>query len=193
MKKFLIALSLVLGLAGCASIGDEDNQILPDYLADKVIAVADEHRALRVCLMAAGVVEVMTDRVQLFDGKSAPEALGRMIALQGAIDTAKMASPMWMNTDMTDVALQLAAVLKEAGQEKLGRILAGGPTLFNFLDVTKRAIVLAAKGDALLLDINNMLTGLNIGQYEDLQVWQACEARMYKNKMVLSILSGVQP
>jgi len=188
-----IVLSLVLGLAGCASIGDEDNQVLPSYLADQVIKVEDKHRALRVCLMAVGVAEVMTDRVQLFDGKSAPEALGRMIALQGSVDTAELASPMWMNTDMTDVAHQLAAVLKEAGQEKLGRILAGGPTLFNFLDVTKRAMVLVAKGDALLLDINNMLTGINIGQYEELQVWQACEGRMYKNKTVLSILSGVQP
>jgi len=161
-------------------------------LADKVTPVAIEYRATRVCLMAAGIVEVMTDRIQMFDGAAAPEALGRLQALQGAIDTATQATDtMWSNTDMTDVSIQFARVLKDAGREKLGRILLGGPSILNYLNIASRALLLTAKGEAVLLDINAMLKGVNDRTYTGEEVWDACQGRIATNRRVLSILSGI--
>jgi hypothetical protein len=142
--------------------------------------------------LAAGVVEVMTDRVQTFDGNQAPDALGRLMALQGAIDTAKLAGPYWMNTDMSDVSFQFAKVLKDAGREKLGRILLTGPSLGNFVNVAERASLTTSKGNALLIDINAMLTGVNEGTFAEAEVWQACEDRIAQNRRVLGTISGAR-
>lgn len=193
MKKFLLGVApfiFLLTLVGCGSIGN-NQEVLSSKLVDKVVPVADEYRAVRVCLMAAGIVEVMTDRVQVFDSSQAPEAFGRLQALQGAVENARLANPLWLNTDMTDVALKLAAILKEAGRERLSRILFRGPTVANFVNVANRSTMLSAKGDAIILDINNMLEGVSMGILNEQTVWEACRERINKNRIVLSILSGV--
>ncbi len=187
-----IAVSFFL-FTGCASIGSGDGQVMPAELADNVIVVSDQYRPLRVCLMAAGVVEVMTDRIQVFDSSQAPEALGRLQALQGAVDAAQISNHLWLNTVMTDVALQLAAVLGNAGHEKLSRILIGGPSVGNFINIAQRATLLVAKGDAILLDINNMLKRVEANTLKEQTIWDACRERMNHNRLVLSILSGVAP
>ena len=72
-KLFLfIAAATMIAVAGCANTKALNT-------VDEVVEVSSEYRALRVCLMAAGVVEVMTDRIQVFDSSKAPEALGRLI------------------------------------------------------------------------------------------------------------------
>ncbi len=183
----------LLMLGGCASLGGGgDPTALSATIIDKVVPAKPEYRALRVCLLAAGVVELMTDRVQTFDGTQAPDALGRLMSPQGAIDTAKLASPLWMNTDMADVSFQFAKVLKDAGRERLGRILLGGPTLVNFVNVARRAALLTSKGDALLLDINSMLRGVNGGTLPEADAWAACEDRIAQNRRVLGTLSGAR-
>lgn len=182
------ALMLLMTACSAVSVGDLNTA---GKLVDKVAPVAAENRPLRVCLMAAGLVEVMTDRIQMFDGASAPEAIGRLQSLQGAISMAKLASPLWSNTDMTDVAIQFARVLKDAGQEKLGRVLLGGPSVLNFLDVAARAALLGAKGEAVLKDINSMLKGVESNKYTEEEVWKACEERIEMNRSVLGILSGI--
>lgn len=181
--------ALVLVLGACA--GGVGNLNATSKLADKVVPVSTQYRAVRVCLMAAGIVEVMTDRIQMYDGAAAPEAIGRLLALQGAIDTATGASPLWFNTDMTDVSIQFARVLKDAGKEKLGRILMGGPSIMNYLNIASRALLLTVKGEAVLLDINAMLKGLNDNTYEEQEIWNACDRRIRMNRRVLSILSGI--
>ena len=194
MKKFIIGLAASLFLlTACASIGGSGSpSSFSAKIADEVAPVDDQYRPLRVCLLAAGVVEVMTDRVQTFDGTQAPNALGRLMALQGAIDTAKMASPLWLNTDMADVSFQFSKVLKDAGREKLGRVLLGGPTLGNFINVAQRATLLTSKGDALLADINSMLRGVNAGTLPEADAWAACEERIAQNRRVLGTLAGVR-
>jgi hypothetical protein len=157
-----------------------------------VVPVADEYRSIRVCLLAAGVVEIMTDRVQTFDGTQAPDALGRLMALQGAIDTSRMVNPLWLNTDMADVSFQFAKVLKNAGRERLGRVLLGGPTIVNLINVVERAALLTNKGEALLLDINSMLRGVNAGTLPEADAWVACEDRIAQNRRVLGTLSGAR-
>lgn len=183
--------ALMLFLGACASIGVESGLNATGKLVNKVLPVEEQYRPLRVCLMAAGIVEVMTDRIQMYDGASAPEAIGRLQSLQGAIDTARTASTMWSNTDMMDVSIQFARVLKDAGREKLGRILLGGPSVGNYLNITSRALLLTAKGEAVLLDINGMLKGLDNKTYTEQEVWDACESRIQTNRRVLSILSGI--
>lgn len=194
MKKLIIGLVAgLLLLTGCAGFGSGvDPTSLGAKIIDRVVPVADEYRSLRVCLLAAGVVEIMTDRVQTFDGTQAPDALGRLMALQGAIDTARMTKNLWMNTDMADVSFQFAKVLKNAGRERLGRILLGGPTLVNFINVAQRATLLTNKGEALLLDINSMLNGVNDGTLTEATVWTACEDRIAQNRRVLGTLSGAR-
>ena len=193
--KAVALISLMLFMTACTGFGlgggSVGNLNVTGKLADKVTPVAVEYRAVRVCLMAAGIVEVMTDRIQMFDGASAPAAIGRLQSLQGAIDTARTADTMWSNTDMTDVSIQFARVLKDAGREKLGRILLGGPTIRNALNIAKRAMLLTSKGEAVLLDINAMLTGLSAGTYTEEKIWAACDGRIMKNRRVLSILSGI--
>lgn len=180
--------ALLLFMTACAGAGDLN---LTGRLADKVTPVAIEYRAVRVCLMAAGIVEVMTDRIQMYDGAAAPEAIGRLMALQGAINTARWIDTLWPNTDMTDVSIQFARVLKDAGREKLGRILMGGPSFMNYLNIATRALLLGAKGEAVLKDINAMLKGLDDSTYMEQEIWDACNSRIATNRRVLSILSGI--
>ena len=193
MRRFLLGVAAtVLLLGGCAGIGSGDQTGFAAKIVDRVVPVTDEYRSIRVCLLAAGVVEIMTDRVQTFDGTQAPDALGRLMALQGAIDTSRMASPLWMNTDMADVSFQFAKVLKDAGRERLGRILMGGPTIVNLINVAKRAALLTNKGEAILLDINSMLRGVNAGTLPEADAWAACEDRIAQNRRVLGTLSGAR-
>ncbi len=192
MRKTLLALGISAMLAGCASFGDGDSATIPAKIADKVVMVEEQYRPLRVCLLAAGVVEVMTDRVQTFDGDQAPQALGRLLSLQGAVENSKMASKFWTNTDMSDVSYQFAVLLKEVGQDRLSRILLAGPTIGNFANVAARATLLATKGDALLADINSMLSGVSDGTFTEEEVWAACESRMEQNRAVLESLSGAR-
>ncbi len=181
---------LMLLVAACSGLGA--GMSLTETLADKVAPVAQEYRAVRVCLMAAGIVEVMTDRIQMYDGAAAPEALGRLQALQGAVDTAtRSRDTLWTHTDMTDVSIQFARVLKDAGREKLGRILLGGPTIMNYLNIASRALLLTTKGAAVLRDVNEMLKGLGDKTYTKEEIWDACEGRIATNRRVLSILSGI--
>ncbi len=193
MRNLIITLAMsIFLLTGCSRYADEDASGLATKVAEQVVPAKPEYRALRVCLLAAGIVEVMTDRIQTFDGTRAPDALGRLMALQGAIDTARMASPMWMNTDMADVSFQFAKVLKDAGREKLGRGLLGGASILNFINIAERTALAVSKGDALLLDINAMMRGVNDGTIPEADVWLACENRIAQNRRVLGTLSGAR-
>lgn len=195
---YALALSLLL-LGGCAAIGDiqEDTSFteqpaLSTTLADKIVSVSNEHRPLRVCLIAAGVIEIMTDRIQVFDSTQAPEALGRLVTLQAAVNSARLADPLWMESDMTDVAFQFAHLLREVGEERLSATLAGGFSVSNFIEVSGRTLLVSAKGRAVLTDINNMLSSMDSGTLTETNVWKACNERIDQNKHVLEVLGGVR-
>lgn len=191
MKIFIAAFLSLFLVSGCVSAGDNgkpDFGSLGQRVADAVVEVADEHRALRVCLLSAGAVEVMTDLAQ-YKG-DAELAFGKLMLLQNAIDKSQHVSPLWMETDMADVALLFASVLKDAGKSRMAYILLGGPTVSNFLSVAKRATIITVKGRAVMSDINSMLTGVNTGTLKAEDAWAACNERMEMNRWVLMILTG---
>lgn len=190
-KPIIAAFLSLFLIVGCSSIGDDGELSygsLGRKAVDAVIEVPAEHRALRVCLLSAGTVEIMTDLAQ-YKG-NAELALGKLMLLQNAIDKSRTVSPMWMESDMADVALLFAGVLKDAGKSRLAEILLGGPTIGNFLYVAKRATIITVKGRAVISDINRMLSGVEDGSLLVETVWNACDERMEMNRRVLMILTG---
>ena len=196
MRPFAVALALAtyVFLTGCASVGGAGKVPLGSLgqkVADSLVEVRPENRDIRICLIAAGAIEVMTDLAQR--GGDARLALGNLMLLQNAIDGARMTSTLWPETDNADVALLFASVLKDAGKSRAAQILAGGPTISNFLNIAKRAVVLTVKGHAVLLDINNMLAAVDEGSLEKVVAWKACEDRTAMNRRILQVLTGGTP
>ena len=191
IKALFIGLCM-LALSACANI-EVDGKVplspLGQQVADTVVDVSDQNRDLRVCWLAAGAVEVLTDLAQR--GGDSQLALGHLMLLQGAIDKARMTDPFWVETDTADVALLFAGVLKAAGKSRLSQILLGAPTVSNFLNVTKRAIVLSVKGHAVMRDINRVLQGVEDGIYQKADAWTSCENRTAMNRDTLHMLTGV--
>ena len=116
MKNLMATMVAFILLSGC-SLTDPDEGSLGNRAADRILEVTDEHRGLRVCLMAAGAVEIITDLAQ-YKG-NAELALGKLILLQNAIAKSRNVSPMWIESDMADVAILFAGVLRDAGKSKL--------------------------------------------------------------------------
>ncbi len=191
LKAGIAALMLLI-LTACAAPGTGTGEVplgsLGQQVANAVIIVSDENRDLRVCWLAAGAVEVVTDLAQR--GGNAKAALGHLILLQGAIDKARMADPFWIETDTADVALLFAAVLKDVGKSRLSQILLGGPTVTTFLDVAQRTVVLTVKGHAVMRDINRVLQGVEDGIIKKVDAWKACEDRTAMNRNTLYIMTG---
>jgi len=182
------ALLFSLFLAGCVATGQPNYGSLGQKVADSVVEVDEEHRSLRVCLLSAGVVEVITDLAQ-YKG-NAELALGKLMLLQNAIDKSQNTSQLWLETDMADVAILFAGVLKDLGKSRIAQILLGGPTISNFLYVAKRATIITVKGRAIMSDINRMLGAVNKGTLDPAVAWAACNDRMEMNRGVLMILTG---
>ncbi len=190
--KACIAGLMLLILTACAGIGTGEVPLgsLGQRVADAVVDVSAENRDLRVCWLAAGAVEVVTDLAQRSGGAEAQRALGHVSMLQAAIDKARLTDSFWIETDTADVALLFASVLKDVGKSRLSQILLGGPTLTNFLDVARRTIVLTVKGHAVMRDMNRVLQGVEDGEIEKVDAWRACENRTAMNRNTLRALTG---
>lgn len=188
MRKILAVALMLVVLTGCATVPGPG---LGQRLADRVAIVSDEYRAVRTCLMAAAAVEILTDLTQDSRGGNASLVLGSLAIFQKAVDAMRTADTMWIESDMADVSLLFTRALKNAGKSRLVSILAGGPTVSNFLGVVRRTIIVDVKGDAVLDDVNTMLTALGGGTLDESAVWDACERRMTKNRKTLFSLTGV--
>ena len=184
----------MLAVSACASATGGDGKVtlgsLGQQVADAVVNVSAENRDLRVCWLAAGAIEVVTDLAQLAGGVEAIQALGHLALLQGAIDKARMSDSFWIETDTADVALLFAAVLKDVGKSRLSQILLGGPTIANFLDVAKRTVILTVKGHAVMKDINRVLLAVEAGTIDKADAWKSCDDRTSLNRNVLWTLTG---
>ncbi len=191
--KTLLAGMMMLFLGACAT-ANVDGKVplgsLGQRVAEAVVDVSDKNRDLRICWLAAGAVEVMTDMAQR-GGEDTMQSLGHLMLLQAAIDKARMSDSFWIETDNADVALLFAAVLKDVGKSRLSQILLGGPTVTNFLNVARRTVVLTVKGHAVMRDINRVLQGVEDGVIKKVDAWRACENRTAINRNTLYMLSGV--
>lgn len=190
MRAFIIGL-MMLVIGACASTtsdGTVEWNTFGQEIADSLVQVKPENRDLRVCLISAGAVEVMTDLAQR--GGNAQLALGNLMLLQNAIDKARSTDPLWSETDNADVTLLFAKVLKDSGKSRLSQILMAGPTISNFVNIANRAVVLTVKGHAVLKDINSMLRAVENGDLEKAEAWRACENRLAMNRAVLQVLNG---
>ena len=130
----------------------------------------------------------MTDLAQ--QGGNAELYLGKLMLLQNAIDKSRNSSALWKESDLADVALLFAHVLKDAGKSRLAQILLGGPTIANFINVAERTVILSVKGNAVIRDINNMLSGVKNGSLLSGDAWEACRVRIASNHGMLMILTG---
>ncbi len=189
IKGLLIGLAM-LTLSACTNpTSDVPFNSFGQIVANSVVEVSDANRDLRVCWMAAGAIEVMTDLAQ--KGGNAQEALGNLYLLQGAIDKARRMNTLWVETDSADVALLFAKVLKDVGRSRLSQVLLSSPTIGNFLNVTKRTIILTVKGHAVLKDINNVLKGVEDGSIDKVDAWWACGDRTEMNRNSLRMMLGL--
>jgi len=186
----IVVMLISLFLVACSTTDDGKVPLgsLGQKVADAVVEVPTEHRALRVCLLSAGAVEVMTDLAQ-YKG-NAELALGKLMLLQNAIDKSRNVSTMWVESDMADVSLLFAGVLRDAGKSKMAQVLLSGPSISTFLNIAKRTTILTVKGYAVIADINRMLSGVKDGTLPSADAWRACEERMAINRGVLMILTG---
>ena len=192
LRSLFIGL-LMLTVGACGTIGGDGNVpfgSLGQRVAESVIPVSDENRDLRVCWLAAGAVEVITDLARRGGAAEAGRALGHLVMLQGAIGKASLSDSFWIETDTADVSLIFAVVLKDLGKTRLSQILLGGPTISNFLNVAKRTIVLTVKGNAAMRDINRVLQGVEDGIIDKADAFKACEDRTLMNGDVLRALTG---
>lgn len=193
----VLALALMLG--GCGTVADpttwRDGADQPksptELLADRIVAVPAEYRPLRLCLLSTLAIELMTDRVERFDPDQAEATLGRLVKLQGLVETARAGDPLWINADMADAALTFGRILIDLGQERLADYVLSGLSVQTFVEGARRVSVQTIKGIAMLRDIDAMVARLADGTLAEGQAWAACDARAEANRAVIEALLGV--
>lgn len=188
-------------LTGCATGGFDPDATrdgaqtqltLGQAFADRLLEVRPEHRALRVCLLAAGASELMFDRAVRGGGEAAG-MLGRIDTMYGAVLRARRGSEYWAETEMANAAFVFAQVFEGAGRERLGRVLLGGLSLTNYIATARRGAVAAYKASAMLRDAEAMIRGLEAETLRAEQLWGACEERIVLNRDALRNMTGAAP
>lgn len=199
----LIAVTLML--AGCAgsptdTLRDvaekvDDAQGVQQQIADKLFgeALGPDNRSARLCMIGAGVIEVMTDRVTHFDTDYAATALGQAAAIRAVITNLDASdSNIWFETDVKIVTLELARVLVDAGKDRIPRLLSNLAGSVNILGIASRAQIAArqiALAEGVVLDVKHAIAA--IGQtMEAGQVRDACLARIDKNEKRIRAVLG---
>ncbi len=200
MRIFYTTL-LGLFLVGCSAVGfnseavrtgADQSRTLGQAFADQLLKVKPEYRSLRICLLAAGVAELATDRARLFGFEDASGMLGRVEMMSSVMDNVSTVSEIWLEADMANAAFMLAQVLEQAGMERLGRVFLGGLTISNFIKTAKRGAVTTYKASAMLRDVDRMFQGLETEVYTEQQIWQACKDRISLNRSILLRLLGAR-
>ena len=165
-------------------------QGIAQKLADSVLVVSGEHRSLRVCMFTAMAVEIMTDHARLYDPTRATNVLGRLVALQSAVDASRDAGTLWVNANMANITFMFTEVLLATGEERVIDYLKGGISIDNVLGAASRLATTTAKGSAMLRDIDAMFISLRESALTEDQLWTACIERANKNKRTLQVLTG---
>jgi hypothetical protein len=187
MNKILMAAFAALILMGCTA----SDPGLAQVAVDEALPVAEEHRPLRICLISAMSVELMVDRVRLFEPSKAEETLGRLLTLQGAMEDARMADPMWRNTDMADVLFTFSSVVTDTVRERARGYLSRGLSAGSVITGAKRVSAQKVKAHAMLRDIGIMMDSMVAGKVTESELWLACESRVAHNERRIRNLLGL--
>ena len=166
-------------------------QRLADDLVGAVSGTAD--RSARLCMIVAGVSEIMTDRVLYYDADYAAQALGNIVALEGAHAAFQSASTIFFETDIQHVKVKIIQILIDAARDRVTNLLGnfgGGVNVLGVLDRAKVAARQAAIAAAFIRDIQNAVAGLNAKTLQAADVEAACADRIARNKARIATILG---
>lgn len=206
-RSVWLILAVTLALSGCAGrsldpgnldeikIAAQEDKGEVQKMADEILGITStpEARVVRLCMIEATIVEVMTYRVTKFDVDYAPTAYGQIATLQGILAGLDAAS-MFPDTDMALAALQIDRILIEVGQDRVPRLLANLTGGINILGVVDRARIVAAQSKiiaAMVRDTRAMIGRIENENGDVTAALVACKARIDRNAgRVLAMLSG---
>ena len=206
-----LAAFLMLGLLGGCSVGDgpvaqaklddfaqaaDEDRGAAQKLADRLLGEASgpDHRGVRLCMIFAGVSELMTDRVTHADPDYAAEALGHMTvlsAVQRNLDAS--GENVWFETDVKLATLELTDILIEVGEDRVPRLLSNLTGGVNVLGVVDRARVAARQAElagAVIRDTRALLARVAGSALSASDARAACEKRLTRNQERVSALLG---
>lgn len=179
-----------------AAQADQDRG-LTQKLADQLLGEAkgEDHRGLRLCMLFAGVSELMADRVTKADPDYAHEALGQISVLESVQETLDAtAANVWFETDVKLATLTLADILVEVGKDRVPRLLSNLTGGVNVLGVVDRARVAARQADiagAVIRDVKKLMFLVANNQVTPDAAREACSARMEQNRKKVAAVAGV--
>jgi hypothetical protein len=193
-------------LGGCASTTTEslqdvaaeadDGEGVQQQIADKLFgeAIGADNRAVRLCMIGSGVIEVMTDRVTHTDTDYAATALGQIVAVRSVLDKlATDPSNLWFETDVRIVTLELARVLVDATKDRVPRLLTNLAGSVNVLGVLDRAGVAARQAaltEGVVLDTKHAVALIADGDLTAEAARSACNSRIDKNESRIKAILG---
>jgi hypothetical protein len=201
----LVTAALLTGCAGggtapltkLADDAQEEAESGPaQKLADDLLGEAkgNDHRSLRLCMIFAGVSELMADRVTRADPDYAPAAFGHIAVLetvQRNLDAT--AANVWFETDVKLATLELASILVEVGQDRVPRLLGNLTGGVNVLGVVDRARVAARQAElagAVIRDVRALIGSVATGAIAAEDARGACLGRLDKNRNRIAALMG---
>lgn len=215
-----IALMLCTGLiaatllAGCASDGDAAAEKLEAFapktafeeksptqqVADKLFteAVGEEARAVRQCMIAAGLVELLTWRVtDGGDGAYAATAAGQIKKIEAALAGVDPSEENdFFETDMKHVTIELASVLVASTEDRVEGLLkkfGGGPNVEGILQRVGVAAGQVALADGIVRDVRKAVERITAGTRTAEAVKSSCDQRIDRNKRRIDAMLGVLP
>lgn len=182
------------GLAPEIQEADEADKGVTERMADDLLGITStpEARAVRLCMIEASIVEVMTYRVTKFDSAYAPTALGQIALLEGVLERFDPAG-VFADTDAAQAALQIDRVLIDIGRDRVPRLLSALTGGINLLAVAERARIVAGQGRllaALIRDTQALLKAIETGQATAEFGMSACRARIEWNATQVDAVLG---
>jgi hypothetical protein len=164
-------------------------------VADRLFseAVGPEHRGVRLCMIASGVVEVMTDRVTHGDTDYADKAAGQVMRIKAVLanlDTS--AGNIWFETDVKIVTLELASVIVESTKSRAANLIGnfgGGVNVLGVLDRAGIAARQAALADGIVRDVRRVVADIGSVLTAE-EATAGCAARIEKNRKRIGAILG---
>lgn len=209
MRKFNVfglIVFLMVGLSACSTAksvglkGIEQAAAQPaegglaKKMADQLLGEVSgqDHRAVRMCMIAAVASELVTYRM-VKDPGQAMMGFGQIAALDAAVTQFEQADGMWLNTEVAHIVLQMTSIMVDSVKARLPGLLANFAGGVNVMGLVDEAAVVAGQGSLLaagIHDIKARVAALNSGAADPTSSMLACRARIDFNRDQLAALIG---